>query len=604
MIQPTRLIHLLLIAIFAACQTVPPPVIDRAKTSTGDPTRKLQQRVVAEVVSGEDVVTAYLFAEELLIHNRIEESEIFLRAVFREQPSAVVGLKLAAVLMLRNRLDESEQLLRRLVLYYPKDPNTLLSLAQLLRKRMRTAEAHQLLADAHKRDPKDEEIAEAYLEMLLEGGQTNRGNILLENLVLSFPNSHVFLARLASLRVQQERYDDAEKLLSKLLQIAPEHIEGRILAGYLAQRREKHALAEKHFAWANSLMPGDDRVVGFYVQSLLAQEKFEEARRVLSRLEDSLEPSETLSPELSLQFGNTLYFLNHFAEARERFLQNPEELDDPGTGFYLAGLSSERLQDYSSAIENYRKVPPDSRFARRAHQRLIQGHIFLGDYEDARKFLEKFSFTNNDDEEIFLFVIDAWGRLQEYNRALEAAAEGLRRFPKSTSLAFAKIPWIEVAKSRAEAIRALERFLQKHPNYVTALNYLGYTLAEMGQRLDEAIELLEKANRIEPEHGFYMDSLGWAYLRKGNLDKAQQLLERAHVLEPDEPIILEHLGVLFLARGRPDRALEHYRAADLLYQKAARGRLETDREWSESSVRVKAALERIRSEALPFKGEE
>ena len=61
----------------------------------------------------------------------------------------------------------------------------------------------------------------------------------------------------------------------------------------------------------------------------------------------------------------------------------------------------------------------------------------------------------------------------------------------------------------------------------SALNYLGYLLAVRGEQLDEAIQLVQRALKEEPDNGAYLDSLGWAYFRRGNLDEAEKYLVAA-----------------------------------------------------------------------------
>jgi tetratricopeptide (TPR) repeat protein len=69
--------------------------------------------------------------------------------------------------------------------------------------------------------------------------------------------------------------------------------------------------------------------------------------------------------------------------------------------------------------------------------------------------------------------------------------------------------------------------------------------ADRGINLDESIELVRRALMIEPENGYYIDSLGWAYFRKGMLDEAMQELKRAVASVPDDPVIVEHLGDIY-----------------------------------------------------------
>jgi tetratricopeptide (TPR) repeat protein len=69
--------------------------------------------------------------------------------------------------------------------------------------------------------------------------------------------------------------------------------------------------------------------------------------------------------------------------------------------------------------------------------------------------------------------------------------------------------------------------------------------ADRGINLDESIELVRRALMVEPENGYYIDSLGWAYFKKGLLEEAMQELKRAVGTVPDDPVIVEHLGDIY-----------------------------------------------------------
>jgi tetratricopeptide (TPR) repeat protein len=94
-----------------------------------------------------------------------------------------------------------------------------------------------------------------------------------------------------------------------------------------------------------------------------------------------------------------------------------------------------------------------------------------------------------------------------------------------------------------------------------ALNYLGYLLAVRGEQLDEAIALVQRALKEEPENGAYLDSLGWAYFRRGDLDEAEKYLAAAVKQLPDNSEIQEHLGDLYTRKGRFAEAIAAYSRA-------------------------------------------
>ena len=68
---------------------------------------------------------------------------------------------------------------------------------------------------------------------------------------------------------------------------------------------------------------------------------------------------------------------------------------------------------------------------------------------------------------------------------------------------------------RMPGIDEMKKAIALNPKNAQALNYLGYTYAESGQNLDEAESLIKRALTVEPEDGFYVDSLGWVYYQKG-----------------------------------------------------------------------------------------
>jgi tetratricopeptide (TPR) repeat protein len=66
---------------------------------------------------------------------------------------------------------------------------------------------------------------------------------------------------------------------------------------------------------------------------------------------------------------------------------------------------------------------------------------------------------------------------------------------------------------------------------------------------------------LDPGAGGIVDSLGWAYLRAGDLPRAAELLAESDRLEPGDAEILAHLGELYERQKDLDKALATYRRA-------------------------------------------
>jgi tetratricopeptide (TPR) repeat protein len=104
-----------------------------------------------------------------------------------------------------------------------------------------------------------------------------------------------------------------------------------------------------------------------------------------------------------------------------------------------------------------------------------------------------------------------------------------------------------------EAEISLREAFRLNPHHAPALNFLGYSLAERNQRLDEALELVRRALKVDGWNGAYLDSLGWVYFQMGRYDEARGPLERAAREYPNDVTVLEHLGDVYLELG--ERAL-------------------------------------------------
>ena len=84
---------------------------------------------------------------------------------------------------------------------------------------------------------------------------------------------------------------------------------------------------------------------------------------------------------------------------------------------------------------------------------------------------------------------------------------------------------------------------------------------QRGERLDEAVTLVQRALKIEPGNPSYLDSLGWAYFQQGQIDLADPPLTEAADKLKDSSVVQDHLGDLrFKQRRFADAAAAWERA--------------------------------------------
>ncbi len=103
--------------------------------------------------------------------------------------------------------------------------------------------------------------------------------------------------------------------------------------------------------------------------------------------------------------------------------------------------------------------------------------------------------------------------------------------------------------------------LELNPGQPQVLNYLGYSMLERHERLDEALAMIEQAMKAEPEAGYIVDSFAWGLFSLGRYDEAVAPMERASLLEPVDPVVTDHLGDVYWSVGRTMEARFQWRRA-------------------------------------------
>lgn len=131
----------------------------------------------------------------------------------------------------------------------------------------------------------------------------------------------------------------------------------------------------------------------------------------------------------------------------------------------------------------------------------------------------------------------------------------------------------------AAAEADLRAALKLNPTEPQVLNYLGYSLVDRGEKLDEALDMIKRAVAARPDSGAILDSLAWAYFRLGRYAEALKPMEQASLLEPVDPVVTDHLGDVYWSVGRTREAQFQWRRA-LSYKP-----LETD------AVRIRKKLD-------------
>lgn len=177
-------------------------------------------------------------------------------------------------------------------------------------------------------------------------------------------------------------------------------------------------------------------------------------------------------------------------------------------------------------------------------------------------------------------VLDAAARVHEALGAPAAARaaldEALRRRPSDPDLLFALARHLERSGAPGAAAEIVERVMDRGREGIAELNFVAFTLAEAGSRLEDAQRLAWRALVQDPLNGYVMDTLGWCVFMAGDVQTAAEILRRAVRLVPGDGEVLFHLATVEARAGDGRAATTALRRALELLDKRhrVRGRAE------------------------------
>ncbi len=119
----------------------------------------------------------------------------------------------------------------------------------------------------------------------------------------------------------------------------------------------------------------------------------------------------------------------------------------------------------------------------------------------------------------------------------------------------------ERQKDYDKAEKTFRQVVDSDPSNASALNYLGYMLADRGVRLEEAQQLIERAMKLDPNNYAYLDSLGWVYYQQNKLPEAEQQLTRSVQLSSKDATIHDHLGDVYFKQGKIKEAIAQWQSS-------------------------------------------
>jgi tetratricopeptide (TPR) repeat protein len=266
---------------------------------------------------------------------------------------------------------------------------------------------------------------------------------------------------------------------------------------------------------------------------------------------DAEGPLSLLLPHLGFAYQR----IGQFDKAVETFTEARKiSDDDPAVTMYLiqAQIAAKRYADAAALAHESRAAHPDDlRLARLEAEALRLG----GKPDQGIAILEDLLKRRTDDPTAYIAVAQMYSDANRGTQAVKVLQDARVKFPSAVSITFELGAVLEKQKKYSDAESAFRQVIAQEPDHAGALNYLGYMLAERGERLSESVDLIKRALRVEPDNGSYLDSLGWAYYKDGKLDLAEDYLKRAAEQLGTNSVVQDHYGDVLFKLGRLDDAI-------------------------------------------------
>lgn len=508
----------------------------------------------------------YIKGRQRYLDGKYDEALEYLeKALAAEPENPYLNHQLADVHLRLGNYDRAEVLAKKAVDKEPSNLEYRALLGGIYASNKKYPEAKEQYARVQEMDPTNNKVPLLLGLLEAESGNGDKAIEVLSGAAEEGADPTMGLFYRAKVYIEMGKLDKAKADLEKCLSLRPSFVDAGTALGLIQER-----LNESEGAINTYLkIRGNGRFKKRLAQLLLQKGDLARALETLLEYEKS-EPDDYTA---RVKVGLIYFEQKQYPKALERFegiIKEQPQADN--VRFYL-GATLEEMKEYSKALAQFQKVSKDSSFFKESmlHSGLLYKE--MGKLKEGLQFAKKIRQKHSDIPEFFDLEASLWEVEKNYTSALQVIEQGLQKFPKEEKLLYFQGSLYDRLGQKDKAIANMKAIVAQNANNAHALNFLGYTYAEMGTHLTEAEEYVTRAMVLRPNDGYIEDSLGWILYKQGRIDEAITRLESAVKLQPEETVILEHLGDAYLKK-------KDFAKASAYYQKALASSDKKDKELS------------------------
>ena len=475
---------------------------------------------------------------------------------------------------------KAEQALKDLLELEPDSSEALASLAFLYLDSGDTQGAIEALEKVQAAGDANRNQLTALATAYEQAGEFRKAAEIFEKLIGRGDNPLAASRGLAHNLVLSGQYDKALEQYELLVDADPRNPENHLRMSQIYREKRMYSEARDSLLKARELAPDSLEIKYNLVQLLEAEGKTADATKAMLALldataKDDYSPQEKQNRAMFLEQLGILYRAGEdFAKADNAF-KEMGEIDSPAKPRSLAhridGHRYAKEHEKARALaKQARKEFPDNRPLAILYSTVLAES---GETEKGAKILKSLLDGSRRDHQVYLSLVQIHEKGKRFDEAVKIADKALENSKSErqrlTAL-FSYASVLERAKRYEESEEKFRELLALDPTNASALNYLGYMLADRNERLDDAHDYVQKALDLDPDNGAYLDSLGWVYYRQEKLELAERYLRRSLEHYKHDPTVLSHLGDVYFKLGKPSEAKAHWERSLEEWQKSAR----------------------------------
>ena len=501
----------------------------------------------------------YLMARRHDSKNEADQTQKALeKAIAKDPESCFLQREYIICLHKQKKYGQAMALVHHLAEKYPDNVENLLLLARL--KKGGEKDMTILLERILKLAPEDKETFLRLGKVYMDGGMTLKALDLFSRMASIFPDYYVAHFYLGETRRMADQPAAARESYLKTLELAPDFPEPRfrLVDMYKATGEEKNKT--EIIKVLKEILDSDPKNERAFIELGLFYfdtKDFQNADEMFAALGREVRKN----PDLVVDIAKLLIPAHRYQDAVTVLSQVRNVIPGNANINFFLGMAYEGLEKSDKAIEYYLKVTPDHSQYKKTILSIAFLYRDMNRTEEAVRFLEQHHRQSPADIDITSYLASFYQEDNRHDIAVTMLQRALKKTPKNTLLLFKLGAVLDTAGQRKASIEAMKTIIRLDPKHASALNYLGYTYAEMGIHLDQALALVQRALEIRPEDGYITDSLGWVYFKKQEYGKAVFYLEKAVELSEYETVIAVHLADAYLKTGQLKKAVAMYTKA-------------------------------------------